>query len=204
MKLLKIDELLIDQHPYLSNDDECYYIREYTARQGYHYSDTNSLIKNFKKPIDREGFPEWQYKKEAIKKISKMLFHCMPPNQMDDFTLIPIPPSKHKDDPLFDNRMTKVLLKYGHGAQLDIRELLQITKNYPASHEHNTRLTPKELKRLLIIDEEQISPHPRNILLFDDMITTGSHFVACKKILQKRFKNATVRGIFVARRKPPE
>ncbi len=46
--------------------DECLYLGEYTARKGYQFSDTNNLVFNLKKPMDRRGQPGWHYKRRDI------------------------------------------------------------------------------------------------------------------------------------------
>jgi hypothetical protein len=64
-RLTKIDELTRPDHTYLSPEDECYYLGEYTARKGYAFSPINDLVQNLKKPMDRRGKPEWRYKEWA-------------------------------------------------------------------------------------------------------------------------------------------
>ena len=43
-QLTQIDELMLPDHVYLDDEDTCYFLGEYTARQGYGYSTTNQLI----------------------------------------------------------------------------------------------------------------------------------------------------------------
>jgi predicted amidophosphoribosyltransferase len=40
----------------------------------------------------------------------------------------------------------------------------------------------------------------KNVVLFDDVITTGSHFKACKRAIEHTPRVERVIGIFVARR----
>ena len=51
-RLTKIDDLARPDHFYLTADDECYFLGEYTARKGFAFSPTNQLILNFKKSMD--------------------------------------------------------------------------------------------------------------------------------------------------------
>ena len=60
-RLTKIDDLTRPDHAHLTADDACYFIGEYTARQGYSYSPTNNLILNFKKSVDRRHRREWHF-----------------------------------------------------------------------------------------------------------------------------------------------
>lgn len=72
-RLTKIDDLTRPDHSCLSADDDCYFIGEYTARKSYAFSSTNNLIVNLKKPMERRGRPEWQYKGRAIETAAAML-----------------------------------------------------------------------------------------------------------------------------------
>jgi hypothetical protein len=56
-RLTKIDDLTRPDHSYLTANDDCYFIGEYTARRGFAFSSTNNLILNFKKPMDRRNRP---------------------------------------------------------------------------------------------------------------------------------------------------
>ena len=57
-RLTRIDALARPDHGYLTEDDHCYFIGEYTARKGFAYSASNNLLLNFKKGMDRRGRPE--------------------------------------------------------------------------------------------------------------------------------------------------
>ena len=61
LKLCEIDDLLRSDHLYLTENDRCFFFREYTAYEDYDYSETNSLIKNFKKELDKKGTSQWKY-----------------------------------------------------------------------------------------------------------------------------------------------
>ena len=67
---------------------------------------------------------------------------------------------------------------------------------------NENRLNPDDLKECYEIDENLIEPPPNNIILFDDVITTGSHFKAAKNILNEIFPNTIILGLFIARRVP--
>jgi hypothetical protein len=65
-RLTQVDALSRPDHYYLSSDDTCYFLGEYTAQKGYAFSATNSLIINFKKSVEKRGKAEWRYKEHAI------------------------------------------------------------------------------------------------------------------------------------------
>ena len=64
--LTRIDRLSLPDHPYLGKDDRCAFLGEYTAHKGFDHSETNQLIFNLKKKMDRRGEAEWKHKKKAI------------------------------------------------------------------------------------------------------------------------------------------
>lgn len=73
-----------------------------------------------------------------------------------------------------------------------------------AVHTTNERPTPEAIKANYEFDEELTGPAPKAIGLFDDLLTTGSHFRAAKTILLERFPGVQITGLFVARRIIPE
>jgi len=203
LKFSKIDDLTRPQHHHLGKADVCYYLGEYTPRAGFSHSETNDIVQNFKKPVDRRGKPEWWYKEQAIQRIAQELRDSLNPAWLRTATLVPMPPSATKDDPKHDDRMVQVLAAMDRGAGFDIRELLIQTESTEPDHmvgESGHRLTPEERERLMSVDEALASPLPKHIGIFDDVLTNGSHFVAARRVLQRRFPRIEVIGIFFARR----
>ncbi len=111
-----------------------------------------------------------------------------------------MPPSKAKHDPLYDDRMLRMLRAMDTEHVLDIRELLAIHDSTDAAHTTTARPTVAALIANLEIDDTLAHPAPRSIALVDDVITTGADFVAAKTVLAARFPDVPIRGLFVARR----
>lgn len=199
-RLQQIEDLVRKDHYYLTPEDVCFFWGEYTARKGFSHSDTNSLISNLKKKMDRKGKPEWRYKGFAIDQTAKIFKATVNPDFLKTATIVPMPPSKVKTDPMYDDRMQQVVQQFAGGC--DIREILVMKKSDKASHERDDRPDPDDLEELMKIDEELAKPAPKTILLVDDVLTTGAHFVAAKRVLRKRFPDAEVIGLFAARRVP--
>jgi hypothetical protein len=199
-RFLRIDELVLSDHWHLNPNDECYYIGEYTARGGHACSETNQLVHNFKKSIDRRGRAEWAYKERAIGTIAAMIRA----NVRDDaaVTFVPIPPSKTRADPLYDDRMTRVLRMACAGRPADVRELIVQINTVEATHLADERPSIDEVRDNYRIDETLLAPEPGLIFLVDDVITTGCHFKAAKQLLSAALPNTQIVGIFVARRVP--
>jgi hypothetical protein len=117
-------------------------------------------------------------------------------------TLVPIPPSKVKTDPNYDDRMVQVCRGIRAPAPTDVRELIEqiaSTDTFKGGH----RKSPAELRQNYRIAENQL-PNLRGIVgIFDDVLTTGSHFKAVKQMILERAPHARVIGLFVARRAIP-
>jgi len=197
---IAVDDLLRPLYPHLTAADQCYFLREYTAGRGYAGSETNQLILNLKKPPDRRGTPEWRYKERAIQQIAREFRESVNLAALRRITLVPMPPSKAKGDPLYDDRMLRVLRAVDVEGQLDIRELLLAVESMTAAHATERRPTVDQLMANFVVDDALAVPLPRTIALVDDVLTTGAHFVAAKEVLTVRFPSVPVRGVYVARR----
>lgn len=197
--LTKVDALAPD-HWHLTEADECYFLGEYTAGQGYQFSPTNQLILNLKKSPDRRGLPEWRYKERAIREVATALRTAIRPDYLDRITFVPMPPSKAKAHPLYDDRMMQVLQAIRPAPPVDIRELIVQPASTPAAHDSQHRPSPADIRSRYVLDVALANPRPEMILVVDDVLTTGAHFCAAKSLLAGQFPGTPVVGIFVARR----
>jgi len=116
-------------------------------------------------------------------------------------TLVPIPPSKARGDALYDDRILRILRRLDQGNSLDIRELIIQSETLETFHGEN-RLPPLMLATKYRLDEALCEPNPNCVWLFDDVLTTGSHFKAVKQVILQRFPSIAVVGIFLTRRVP--
>ena len=180
-RLTKIDEISSKDHYFLTDDDECYYLGEYSAGKGYTYSKTNELILNLKKSMDRQDRDEWKYKLQAIQTVASAL-RKIDFAKISQLTFVPIPPSKTKDNPLYDDRLVRILHSISKQPSLDVREMIVQTSSIDPVHTRQTRPNPSEIEALYQIDGDTVKPEPRKIALFDDILTTGAHFRAAKSI----------------------
>lgn len=213
-RLSVIGDLERPDHCHLTSTHRCYFWGEYTSHehtngQRWRYSPTNQLIGNFKKKMDRIGQTDWHYKLEAIDRIAHAFsgmwrWHDL---QARRPALIPMPPSRARTDPLYDPRMLDVLSLIAHNVKLplDIRDCLGFDGSIEASHEADYRPSPGDLYECLSIDTvaSRSDCPPGIIFLFDDVLTTGGHFVAAAKRLTEAFPGIEIIGNFVARRRFP-
>lgn len=206
--MIKIDESNVKDHHYLAlPEDECFYLKEYKSGVGYKGGDTNSLILNFKKELVEIGSPQFYYREKAKEDITSMLVDALSKNKnIKHYTFVPIPPSKAKTDPLYEprllfllRRVSKKLSMSDELSELDIRELLFLKESMKPSHKTGNRLTKDELKKLIFVDDDQLQLTKKIIILFDDVLTTGAHFKACKELLKEKLPDIRIIGLFIAR-----
>lgn len=202
-RLTRIDELTRGDHNHLQPEDECLFFGEYSARKGWAHSATNQLILNFKIPVQHRGTNRWPHKQRAIQTVSK-LFATAIGTRFSALTLVPVPPSKLRTDPDYDDRMMDMLrgLKAPAGTTVDLRELVVQTLPMPAAHESASRPPPEEWEKVYAIDEKLSGPDPTWIAIMDDLLVTGCRFRAMSNILKRRFPSARITGLFIARRIP--
>lgn len=202
-RFTRIDDLTRGDHNHLLPEDECLFFGDYTARKGWAHSATNQLILNFKIPVNRQGTNRWPHKQHAIRTVAD-LFSARIGARFAELTLVPVPPSKLKSDPEYDDRMMDMLraLKPPAGLSADVRELVTQTAQIGAAHESSNRPPPEVWESVYEIDEALTGQSPKWIGIVDDLLVTGCRFRAMSNILSRRFPKARVTGLFIARRVP--
>lgn len=198
VRFRKIDDQNRGHHSYLTADDECLFLLEYTSGQDYSFSATNSLISNLKKKPSLAGTGQYRYKLEAIDACGVALGEAITPKWLAAGALVPVPPSKARGDPEHDDRIFRICRAIP-GA-VDVRELVVQTRSLPAAHESDQRPGIDDLLEVYRIDESKAAPAPSSIAVIDDVLTNGTHFRAMKTILQQRFPGVPIFGVFIARR----
>lgn len=145
---------------------------------------------------------EWRHKEHAIERAATIFSSAFKSEAFSQATFVPVPPSKAKDHPEYDDRMVRLLQSIGRGRNADIRELVIQTKTIEAAHDATVRPRPDDLVAVYTIDEAIAKPSPKMVFVFDDVLTTGSHFKAMKRVLQHKYPDVPVIGFFIARRVP--
>ncbi len=104
---------------------------------------------------------------------------------------------------MYDDRLVQVLQRMSKGYDADLREMVLQRENMAAAHESDVRPSIAELVENYCIDEALAQPlRNGNLVIFDDVLTTGAHFRAAQAVLSARFPEANIHGLFVARRVP--
>ncbi len=196
----EIDGLLLEDHYHLRSVDECYFLIEYTSGKRYDYSGANALISNLKKKPSTKTTAQWKYKIDAMSACSNALGEALNPDQLKEATLVPIPPSKAKDDPEYDDRMREICENIPADFKLDVRDLVLQTKSHEAAHESDHRPSVADLLQIYQINEDVSDPAPKAIWIIDDVLTAGVHYRAMHTILSRRYRGIPIVGIFIARR----
>ncbi|KVQ82153.1 hypothetical protein WK07_11765 [Burkholderia multivorans] len=207
MLLLQIDNTTRDAHSFLRRDDLCWYCGDCTVHGGPACSPVDELVSDFQKPVSRQERLEYRDKMRAIQTVGRTFRNAFVPDAFRQCTFVPVPPSKVRTAPEYDDRM---VLALGYMAALvqdelliraDVRELVLQRESYVASHLHPARrMRAEDLIPLYQINEPIAMPHPTHIIVADDVLTTGSHFVAMRTVLQTRYPNAWIGGLFIGRR----
>lgn len=196
--LTKIDELTLTEHWHLDATDECYFIGEYTAGQGFAHSNTNQFVFNFKKSVERRGHSDWKWKEIAIQQAATALRESLNPGFLQNATFVPVPPCRAVNDQLYDDRMSRVLRLLG--PEVDVRELVLQVESTESVHNSPDRPGPHTLYMNYSVDDLLTEPAPTQIAVVDDVLTTGAHFKAMKRLLRETFPDVGVVGLFLARR----
>lgn len=203
MNLQKIDGLYLPSHYYLDENDDCYFLMTYTIGKGYSYSSHNQLVLNLKKPMEKKGSPEWFYKESAIVSSARMLEKADIVGVFpSDSVYVPIPPSKVKGDPDYDNRLSQILAKT-YGGKLNVRELVEQVESTESYHFSGKKRDVDEILGNLSVNESLICDIKGDIVIFDDVLTSGAHFKAMSKLLSSIFKGVNIHGLFLARAQQP-
>lgn len=205
--LTRIESPEIEEHHWLcqEDDDTCYYVLgDYTANKGYAHSHVNDLIQNLKKPMDRQGSPEWRHKRRVIREAARALTEALASEWREylrQSIVIPIPPSAIRDDPLYDDRLERILGRVDQAISLEVRELLVRRESREPDHLQapTGKRNPSRHRGELELVRGRLEPHQGLFLLFDDIITSGATYIGCKRILLEAVPDADVRGLFLAR-----
>jgi len=201
----RIDRLIEATPSNLGDDDICFYYRDYIDG-GYQASRSNQLVFNLKiEPHNKKQNPErWSYKEKAIKQcvndFERFFSSFIARNSGFSICLIPVPPSKAKGDPDYDNRMVCVADSLEQiYPEVSCCDVFDVKAELEPSHLGGTR-NKNTIKGSLILQGDLPKDH-NVVFLLDDVITSGAHYCACKELLCEHYPDLRVAGLFWAKRK---
>lgn len=179
----------------LNHNDECHYLGDYVSGEWHH--PMTSFILDFKSKSDHFRYAN---KGRAIQQLARVLSGI----NLEDFTIVPVPPSKAKNDPLYDDRLVRTLkaVESIKGCALDVRELVTQNQSYEASHD-SARLRKNRPTSWDLMSRYRMADIPADelkdtIIIFDDVITKGSHFKAIQRLLSEKYPDKNIIGLFIA------
>ena len=108
-----------------------------------------------------------------------------------------MPPSKAQGDPNYDDRIVRICQAIPQTFPIDVRELVVQTVSTAAAHEGD-RPSVEGLLNMYQIDATKVAPLPLRIGIVDDVLTAGTHYRAMHAILNGRFPNVPIVGMFIA------
>jgi hypothetical protein len=192
------------EHAFLVASDRCSYLAPYIPARGHHVGGCNQLIRNFKcePSIARCNPQRRRHKQHAITTLAKWLRAAVTREQAELCTWVPIPPSKWRGDPDYDDRLTRTLNLAFQAYDVDVRCLLYQVENTVPDHAGPTRLSAEALYENLRLDAVALSAQPirPRITLFDDVLTTGKHYRCCERRLGQALPGTPITGVFLTRR----
>ena len=190
---------------YLASSDSCFYHEEFFEGK-YNCSTGNQFVSNFKKDISKKGTPEWYHKQKAISDFADLLAHTKFPKGTG---LIAAPTSKPRSSLIFDSRIDDVLQKY-HAKNADVQISFCLDAVYEEIANHLSKgksRNPDVIIKNMRLLPTWFSETIHQVFVIDDVITTGGHFVAAKRLINERYPEIVVNGLFLALRihsPPPE
>jgi len=201
--LSEIDALTLRAHWHLRDGGHrCFHLREYTPGAGYAVSDTNNLISNLQiGPWHRAG-RRWPHRGRAIDQVVQEFREAFAatPHFLRDWLLVPMPLSRAKNDPDYDDMLVQVVSGICTGSDGQWAELLVARASRESAKGRTDRPTPEQHAENLRVDEDRVPiPEPRRLAIVDDVLISGSGFVGARRVLLRRFPKAEIVGLFVAR-----
>lgn len=102
----------------------------------------------------------------------------------------------------YDDRLLRLLQLAFAGYDADIRPLVHQTASLPADHRGRQRVSFAALYSLTGVDTSQLMQRALRpeVVLFDDVLTTGKHFKCAQARLRERLGPIRISACFLARR----
>jgi hypothetical protein len=183
----------------LTADDICFYAQDYYSGQNWQAGPGNDFIINFKKPVCRRGLLEWQHKEREIKKFALHLAKATAAGT----GMAPAPTSKTDDHAEYDDRLVRTVeLAAQYNTGISIHRPIAIRQTVAPSHAGGTR-DPEAIYanfRWLGFNGDP----PATLIVVDDVITSGAHYRAYKRMVREHHEGISVIGVFWGKTtKPP-
>ncbi|QLZ70555.1 hypothetical protein FOLKNPGA_03369 [Legionella sp. PC1000] len=203
-KILALENWELERNRFaLEETDKCYYYMTYDSWSSIFDNEQKQIVSNLKiSPQDIRKNPlREKYKTKSIATISEWLIQTIKKHpELTNFLWIPAPPSKAPGDENHDNRLVRILeLVSAAIPEFIFFDALYVKKSVDESHKTNERDVQKKLQNLGI-DESFINKlKNKSVVIFDDVLTTGTTFKTAQIKIHQIDNALKVIGIFIAK-----
>lgn len=177
---------------FLQEEDKIYYWEFYDPVYLMGYTPASSLICNLKKTPDD---PHYQYRQKSLREASEILECFLERTNLSAITIVPIPRSNCVGSYDYNSLLAEIL--EGSSCSPDIQNLFCFKQLNEKTHYSSGRRDSQLIQANLSINEERLSICKTKIVLFDDVLTTGAHFAACKNLILSCRSEVTAYGLML-------
>ena len=200
----------LSQFIHIEDDDLCFHLMEWLKGGGYKDSEANSVILNFKNKPQAKGSNPRFYKDRAIKQFAQDLKRPIEKiaekhSEKSIFVSF-IPTSVPKEDEDYDDRFERVchFLKEQILQNTDnifFEQPIIVNKKRKRSSQGGRFRGDEYVKKIKeSFKWKGFSSEPDVVIIFDDVVTTGAQFKACKELMAENLqKKPTLIGLFWAK-----
>lgn len=208
----RVDRIARLPKPYLTESDICFYYLQKDNLgfgQGPHASENQRII-NFKHdPVKYpEGTAPFRYKQRAISEFVSALSFFLRENASafsGGASLVPIPTSKPRESADYDSRLDDLCSSAARSVQFaKFCPALETRMDMGKVHRGEAPRNPDSIMRNIMVDSAMLSGSHDIIALVDDVLTTGAHYAACKKLVLDAVPDRTIIGLFLSIQLPDE
>ena len=188
----------------LGEEDLCYYYLVRTSG-GFSASVANNRIDNFKKdPKDWGARPEvMAYKNAQIQSFAEDICSLLSRRdfenllqKIDNTALVPIPTHRPKSHPHHDGRLAALCEAVANRNRLTrVEDAFDMKRTVVPSHGGGIRDVGL-LKDLMVF--EGFRQEPGLVILVDDVLTKGTHYIACRDLIREMYPEMPIIGLFLA------
>lgn len=177
-------------HCYVDWQDDCRFIWEYVPGKN---DCIRAFVSAFKTSLVRRSDGTACLKKASAIEHAARALQPLLPSEWRRWAFVPIPPSIPLGEVGYDSRLATTLDLVR--PPLDVRSILNQVK---ATVSCAKGLPPNARASLMALAANK-GDCPPGIVLFDDILASGSHFSAAKSVLRKSFPDIPIVGLFLAR-----
>ncbi len=139
------------------------------------------------------------YKRKAIEQANIDVAEALKGLPPDNLVFIPVPPSKHADDPDYDPRVRDMLRLAEDRCGIYVVEALRNLQGRSAAHGETNRPTIADIAANLEVSTLAWTS-AKVVAIFDDVLVSGTQFKAAVRVLRQYNATAKYVGVFWVRR----